>query len=89
MRRSFLPFVGILALCAVGCSQDQGTMVTDADAAKLRDKQLANTEKQIAEIQNNPNMPADVKERAIGNIRAGAARASAGAQAGQAQGSKK
>ncbi len=89
MKRFLLPFVGILALCAIGCNQDKGEMVSDADAAKLREKQLANTEKQITDIQNNPNMPADVKERAIGNIRAGAARASAGVQAGQAQGSKK
>ena len=63
-------------------------MVSDADVARLKQEQAAGIEKQIADIQNNPNMPADVKERAIGNIRAGAARAAAGAQSGQAQGKK-
>lgn len=90
MKRLLYLLLGVLALLsATGCSKDEGTMVTDADRAKLLQKQLDSTEKQIADIQNNPNMPPQVKAQAIANIRAGAARASSGAQAGQAQGKKK
>lgn len=89
MKRQLYLLLGMLALLsATGCNKDEGTMVTDADRAKLKQTQLDNTEKQIADIQNNPNMPPQVKARAIASIRAGAARASAGAQSGQAQGKK-
>ena len=89
MRRFTSLMLGVLALVGVmGCSKDQGTMVTDQDAEKLRREQITNAEKQIKETQDNPNIPAGQKQTIINNIRSGAARASAGAQSGQA-GAKK
>jgi hypothetical protein len=76
-----------LGLSITGCSQDQGTIVTDTDAAKAAADQAAAIEKQIADVQANPKMSASQKQTVINNIRAGAARASAGSQAGKSAGS--
>jgi hypothetical protein len=75
-----------LGLSIAGCNQDQGTVVTDADAAKLAANQAAAAEKQIADIQADPKMSASQKQSIINTIRAGVARSAAGSQAGKASG---
>lgn len=90
MGRRVSLILGVLSLVVVfGCSKDEGTMVSDADVARLKQEQAANIEKQIKNVESNPNLSAGQKQNIIGTIRAGAARAAAGTQSGQASGSKK
>jgi hypothetical protein len=82
-----LTVLGLSALLlGMGCSQDQGTTVTPADAEALRLKEIQGAEKRIAEIQANKDMSPEAKQRAISMIQAGVARAAQGTQAGKAQG---
>jgi hypothetical protein len=76
-----------LGLGLMGCSQDQGTVVTAEDAAKAQAAQAAGIDKQIADVQANSKMSAAQKQTVINTIRAGAARSAAGSQAGKAAGS--
>jgi hypothetical protein len=88
MRRgiSIVLLAAALGLSVAGCSQDQGTVVTEADAAKIQAAQAAGIAKQIADVEANKNMSAAQKQMVISQIRAGAARSAAGSQAGKASG---
>ena len=83
--------LGVLALLmGAGCtSKDEGVTVTDQDAAALRAKAAANVEKQIADIEKDPNIPAAQKKQIISQIKAGAARATQGSQSGMSGATKK
>ena len=82
--------LGIVLAGTMGCgNKDQGTLVTDEDIAKTKAAAAADAEQQILKVQNDPNIPANQKERIIGTIRAGAARAAAGTQSGKASSTKK
>ena len=79
----------LMLLGGAACNKDEGVLVTPQDQAKLAQKQQESAAKQIADIEKDPSIPAAQKQMIIKNIRAGAARAAAGAQAGQAAATKK
>lgn len=69
-----LALLGILALGVIGCGsaeeKDFGGQVTSGPSPQ-------NTEAQIKAIQDNPNIPADAKEKAIAALQRGGGGASA------------
>ncbi|MGC4043842.1 MAG: hypothetical protein QM758_08540 [Armatimonas sp.] len=79
-----------ILLIGAGCGpKDEGTEVTEQDAAAIRAKAASHAEEQIASIEKDPNMPPAQKAKIIATIKAGMARAAAGAKAGQAGAAKK